>query len=156
MTNVGILYDLEILILNFPLLMWKSYGGCRPHRTLLAAPVRIGCCFMSSKNFAMIQNCYILSRLEKKKISLTEGLWQYHPKRKQYKWKFSTFCGLPETTSYPYLQLRMIGHPGNSRHPQGGVQIYPHPNLQHNKENKSTLPQIAIFISCSPWRKKNI
>ena len=92
----------------------------------------------------------------KEKISLTEGFWQYHPKWKQYKLKFSTFFGLPGTTSYPYLPLRMIGHPDNSRHPQGGVQIYPHPNLQHNKENKSTLPQIAIFISCSPRRKKNI
>ena len=39
------------------------------------------------------------------------------------------FCGLPGTTSYPYLPLRMIGPPDTRSHPQGGVQIYPQANL---------------------------
>ena len=30
----------------------------------------------------------------RRQISLTERLWQYHPKWKQPKWKYSTFCSL--------------------------------------------------------------
>jgi hypothetical protein len=41
-------------------------------------------------------------------LVLTERLWQYHPKWKQPKWKYSTFCTLAGTTSYPYLPLRRI------------------------------------------------
>ena len=80
------------------------------------------------------------------KISLTERLWQYHPKWKQPKWKFSTFCGLPGTTSYPYLPLRTIDPPDTRSHPQGGVQIYPQPNHLSKKGKKSTSPQIAISL----------
>ena len=49
---------------------------------------------------------------------LTERLWQYHQKWKQPKWKFSTFCGLPGTTSYPYLPLRTIDPPDTRSHPR--------------------------------------
>ena len=59
--------------------------------------------FASTNNFTNMgfkSNC--------KYLILTKCLWQYHPKWKQPKWKFSTFCGLPGTTSYPYLPLRTI------------------------------------------------
>ena len=71
---------------------------------------------------------------------LTERLWQYHPKWKQPKWKFSTFYGLPGTTSYPYLPLRMIDPPDTRSHPQGGVQIYPQPNHLSKKGKKKYIP----------------
>ena len=81
-----------------------------------------------------------------KKHVLTECLWQYHPKWKQPKWKFSTFYGLPGTTSYPYLPLRTIDPPDTRSHPQGGVQIYPQPNHLSKKGKKSASPQIAISL----------
>ena len=78
-------------------------------------------------------------------LTLTERLWQYHPKWKQPKWKFSTFCGLPGTTSYPYLQLRMIDPPDTRSHPQGGVQIYPQPNHLSKKGEKKYIPPNSDF-----------
>ena len=44
-------------------------------------------------------------------MAFSEYLNFNHPKWKQSKWKFSTFCGLPGTTSYPYLPLRTIDPP---------------------------------------------
>ena len=76
---------------------------------------------------------------------LTELLWQYHPKWKQPKWKFSTFCGLPRTTSYPYLPLRTIDPPDTRSHPQGGVQIYPQPNHLSKKGKKKYIPPNSDF-----------
>ena len=77
--------------------------------------------------------------------ALTERLWQYHPKWKQPKWKFSTFCGLPGTTSYPYLPLRTIDPPDTRSHPQGGVQIYPQPNHLSKKGKKKYIPPNSDF-----------
>ena len=81
--------------------------------------------------------------------ALTERLWQYHSKWKQPKLKFSIFCGLPGTTSYLYLPLRTIDPLDTLSHPQGGVQIY-----YTKKENKSTLPQIAIFLKLTLYNTK--
>ena len=66
-------------------------------------------------------------------------------KWKQPKWKFSTFCGLPGTTSYPYLPLRTIDPPDTRSHPQGGVQIYPQPNYLHKKGIKKYPPPNSDF-----------
>ena len=76
---------------------------------------------------------------------LAERLWQYLPKWKQPKWKFSTFCGLPGTTSYPYLPLRMIEPPDTPSPPQGGVQIYPQSNLLHKKWKQKYPPTNSDF-----------
>ena len=91
---------------------------------------------MTSKFFTEIMLCHSLSYY----TYLTERLWQYHPKWKQPKWKFSTFCGLPGTTSYPYLPLRTIDPPDTRSHPQGGVQIYPQPNHLSKKGGKKVHP----------------
>ena len=89
-------------------------------------------------------------------VFLTERLWQYHPKWKQPKWKYSTFCSLAGITSYPYLHLRTI-EPPDTPSPHRGGSKFIHSQIYYIKnENKSTLLQIEIFISCSPKLKKNI
>ena len=78
-------------------------------------------------------------------VFLTERLWQYHPKWKQPKWKYSTFCSLAGTTSYPYLPLRTIDPPDTPSPPQGGVQIYPQSNLLSKKMKKKYPPTNSDF-----------
>ena len=87
-------------------------------------------------HFFLVQKCW---------SPLTERLWQYLPKWKQPKWKFSIFCGLPGTTSYPYLPLRTIDPLDTRSHPQGGVQIYPQPNHLSKKGKKKYIPPNSDF-----------
>jgi hypothetical protein len=56
--------------------------------------------------------------IEFKEPLLTDGLWQYHPKWKQPKLKFSTFFCLPGNTNYPYLPLRTIDPTDTCSHPK--------------------------------------
>ena len=79
------------------------------------------------------ENFYLFS-LKNSGKWLLNCLWQYHPKWKQPKWKFSTFFGLPRSTTYPYLpQGRIDPLEPHSYYPQGGVQIYPMANLLYKK-----------------------
>ena len=77
---------------------------------------------------------------------LTEGLQLDGPKLNQPKWKFSTFCGLYGTTSYPQLPLRRVDPPDTRSHPQGGVQVYPKGKFtRQNQEKKSYASPAPIF-----------
>ena len=46
------------------------------------------------------------------------AIWPYY-----VKWKFSTFCGLSRSTTYPYLPQRRLDPLDPHSYPQGGVQI---------------------------------
>ena len=79
---------------------------------------------------------------------LTEGPQLDGPKLNQPKWKFSIFCGLYGTTSYPQLPLRRIDPTDTRSHPQGGVQVYPKgKSTRQNHEKKLKLPPHQFLLN---------
>ena len=90
-------------------------------------------------------------------VDLTDDLWQYHPKWKEPKWKFSTFCGLSTWDQLPTLSshLEWLTHLIFTRiHPQS---IWQHqvnnyeaasPGLMHPK-NKFYIFQKTHSLDCT-------
>ena len=68
------------------------------------------------------------------------AIWSYY-----VKWKFSTFCGLSRSTTYPYLPQRRIDPLDPHSYPQGGVQIYHMANLLHKMWKQKYPPPNSDF-----------
>ena len=59
--------------------------------------------------------------------------------------EISILCGLSGSTTYPYLPQRRIDPLNPRSYPQGGPKFTQWQIYYIKSENKSTLPQIAIF-----------